>query len=131
MKAYWDASALVQATSDATLRGRLRDERGVTRTHSLAEVFSALTGGNLGIRLDADAAVRVLDNLSPDTDFLDIKPQDVLSALKRARQLGVRGGRVHDYLHAVAADQSGLHELLTLDRNDFAGLTLRASVQQV
>jgi predicted nucleic acid-binding protein len=131
MKAYWDASALVEATSDAALRGRLRSERGVTRTHSLAEAFSALTGGRLGIRLDADAAARVLDNLCADLDFVDVSAQEVLSALRRARKLGVRGGRVHDYLHAVAADKSGLHELLTLDRNDFAGLTAKVSVQQV
>ncbi|MBU6400366.1 MAG: PIN domain-containing protein [Verrucomicrobia bacterium] len=131
MKAYWDASALVEATSHTLLRARLRRERGVTRTHSLAEAFSALTGGNLGIRLDPEAAARVVNNLAADLDFVEVNAQEVLSALKRARKLGVRGGRVHDLLHAIAADKSGLPELLTLDQNDFAGLTTRATVQQV
>ena len=131
MKAYWDSSALVQATSDTNLRTRLRNERGVTRTHALSETFSVLTGGNLALRLEADAATRVIDNLAADLDFADLTSAEVLAAFKRARRLGVRGGRVHDFLHAVAADKSGLAELLTLDRNDFAGLTTRVIVQQI
>ena len=51
MKAYWDSSALVAAAADFALRARLRQERGITRTHALAEIFSALTGGNLALRL--------------------------------------------------------------------------------
>jgi hypothetical protein len=58
MKAYWDSSALVEATSDLILRTRLRSDGGITRTHALAEVFSALTGGNLSIRLEADGSNR-------------------------------------------------------------------------
>ena len=37
MKAYWDSSALVEAIKDPVLRTRLRDEKGVTRTHASAE----------------------------------------------------------------------------------------------
>ena len=77
MKAYWDSSALVEATSDITLRTRLRSDRGLTRTHSLAEVFSALTGGNLAIRLEADAAARTVDNLASDLDFVDLTIEEV------------------------------------------------------
>jgi len=131
MKAYWDSSALVEATSDLLLRTRLRNERGVTRTHALAESFSTLTGGNLAIRLHPDVAARVVENLAADLDFVDVSSKEVVTALKQARKLGVRGGRVHDYLHAVAAEKSGVSELLTLDRNDFAGLTRKVTVQQV
>jgi predicted nucleic acid-binding protein len=119
MKAYWDSSALVQATSDLALRRRLRSERGVSRPHALAEVFSALTGGNIAIRLDADAAAETVDNLSGDIDFIDLTSDEVRRALKEARRRGVRGGRVHDFLHAVAAEKSGVKELLTLDENGF------------
>ena len=61
MKAYWDSSALVKATLDAGLRARLRNERGITRTHTLAEAFSAFTGGNLAIRMSADDAAKTLE----------------------------------------------------------------------
>jgi predicted nucleic acid-binding protein len=131
MRDYWDSSALVAATADLALRNRLRSDGGITRTHSLAEMFSALTAGNLGVRLDADGAARVVDNLARDLDFIDLSAAEVLSALKQARKRGVRGGRVHDFLHAVAADKSGAAHLLTLDRNDFESLAKSVEVEQV
>jgi predicted nucleic acid-binding protein len=128
MKAYWDSGALVQATSDLPLRTRLHRDRGYTRTHALAEVFSALTGGRLAIRLDADAASRIVAGLAGDLDFVDLDAKEVLSALRQAQKRRVRGGRVHDYLHARAAEKSGAPELLTTDEYDFASLTDRVKV---
>jgi predicted nucleic acid-binding protein len=123
MKAYWDSAALVEASADLALRRRLRKEGGFTRTHALAEVLSALTGGRLAIRLEADAASKVVESLAADLDFVDLDAKEVLSALKQAQKRGVRGGRVHDYLHARAAEKSGAKELLTTDRFDFEALT--------
>jgi hypothetical protein len=122
MKAYWDSGALFQSAGDLQLRTRLRKERGSTRTHALAETFSALTGGRLAIRLDAKAAAEMVGNLASDLDFIDLTAEEVLSALKQAQKRGVRGGRVHDYLHAVAADKSRAGELLTTDQYGFQGL---------
>lgn len=123
MKAYWDTSALVEATTDQELRSRLKREQPYTRTHSLAEAFSALTGGNLGIRLAADDAATTLQNLAEDLELVELDKADVLTAFKAARMKGVRGGRIHDYLHAVAAEKQKATQFVTLDRNDFAGLT--------
>ena len=131
MKAYWDSSALVEASADLALRTRLRKERGLTRTHALAEVFSALTGGNLSIRLDANAAAEVVSALAQDLDFLDLTAAEVLAALKEAQPRGVRGGRVHDFLHARAAEKSGAEDLLTTDRYDFESLTDSVKVELV
>ncbi len=130
MKAYWDSSAVIEACSSTPLRARLHRERGFTRTHTLAEVFSTLTGGNLAFRLDADAAAQTTDNLAADLDFLDLTPTEVLKAMKAARKKGVRGGRIHDFLHAVAAQKSGAKALLTLDKNDFNDLTT-VEIEQV
>jgi predicted nucleic acid-binding protein len=63
-------------------------------------------------------------------DFQDLTAAEVLQALKEARKKGVRGGRVHDYLHAVAAEKSGAKKLLTLDKNDFTALT-EVEIEQV
>jgi predicted nucleic acid-binding protein len=123
MKGYWDSSAVIEACNNPALRVRLHRERGFTRTHTLAEVFSTLTGGNLAFRLGADEAAKTVANLASDLDFQDLSATDVLKALKEARKKGVRGGRIHDYLHAVAAEKSGARKLLTLDRNDFNDLT--------
>jgi predicted nucleic acid-binding protein len=124
MKDYWDSSAVIEACNNPALRARLHRDGGFTRTHTLAEVFSTLTGGNLAFRLDAAEAAKTVANLAADLDFLDLGVSDVLKALKETRKKGVRGGRVHDYLHAVAAEKSGARKLLTLDRNDFTDLTV-------
>ena len=84
MKTYWDSSALVAASANLTLRTRLHTEGGVTRTHALAETFSALTGGNLALRVDADAAARMVGSLAQDLDFVDLTSKEVLEALKQA-----------------------------------------------
>ena len=130
MKAYWDSSAVIEACNNPVLRARLHRERGLTRTHTLAEVFSTLTGGNLAFRLDADEAAQTVANLATDLDFHDLAAADGLTALKEARKKGVRGGRIHDYLHAVAAQKSGAKKLLTLDKNDFTDLT-QVEIEQV
>jgi hypothetical protein len=83
MKDYWDSSALVEASMDVGLRTRLRTKGGITRIHTLAECFSALTAGGLAVRLDADAAAQMLDNLAADLEFVELTPPEVLSALKK------------------------------------------------
>jgi predicted nucleic acid-binding protein len=123
MKSYWDTSALIQATFIPELRLRLRRESALSRTHSLAEAFSAFTGGNLTIRVNADEATAIIEDLAADLDFVDLDRSDVLAAMRTARAKGIRGGRIHDYLHAVAAEKAGADKLLTVDRNDFNDLT--------
>jgi predicted nucleic acid-binding protein len=130
MKSYWDSSALIEACQSMVLRARLHQEGGFTRSHSLAEMFSTLTGGNLAFRLDADAAARTIASLAGELAFHVLSAEEVLTALKAARKRGVRGGRVHDYLHALAAEKSGAQKLLTLDKNDFNDLT-KVEIEQV
>ena len=122
MKTYWDSSALVESVWEPSLSARLRRERGVTRTHALAEVFSALTG-NPQNRIAAETAAELLEQMAGSLSFVDLTPTEMFAALKTARKLGVRGGRVHDFFHAVAAKKSGAKKIVTLDKNDFAGLT--------
>ena len=122
MRSYWDSSALVAAVETPALQLRLRQERGITRPHTLSEVFSTITG-NPKNRIESDSAAEVLEYLAESLDFVDLTAGEMLAALKSARKLGVRGGRVHDYFHAVAAKKSGAGKILTLDKNDFEGLT--------
>ena len=122
MKTYWDSSALVAAVETPGLQLRLQQERGVARPHTLAETFSTITG-NPKNRTDADHAAEIPAYLAKNFDFVDLTAAEMLAALKSARKLGVRGGRVHDFFHAVAAKKSGAKKIVTLDKNDFAGLT--------
>jgi predicted nucleic acid-binding protein len=122
MKTYWDSSALVESVWEPSLSARLRRERGVTRSHTLAETFAALTG-NPQNRVASEIAAEIVEQLAGSLSFVDLTAAEMLAALKSARKLGVRGGRVHDFFHAVAAKKSGAKKIVTLDKNDFAGLT--------
>jgi predicted nucleic acid-binding protein len=122
MITYWDSSALVQSVYDPGIKARFEREGGLTRTHSLAEVFSALTA-NPVTRLDADSASRIVGILSIRLEFVDLTAGEVVAGLRQARRRGVRGGRVHDFLHALAAEKGHATTILTLDQHDFDDLT--------
>ena len=129
MKAYWDSSALVASVWDVKIKRRLETDPGFTRPHTLAETFSALTG-NPENRIGADDAALILDRIARSLEFVEVSAPELLKALKSARKKGVRGGRVHDYIHALAAEKAGAGKILTLDKNDFADLT-RLAIEQV
>jgi len=128
MKVYWDTSALVRYYREQ----RVPEISGVTRTHSLAELFSALTGRGIEIltadgtlkhkRFSMVAAAEVVKQVRARLEFVDLSPDEVIFAIQRAEKLNAQGGRIHDLLHAAAADKAKADELWTLDRNDFAGL---------
>jgi len=119
LKSYWDSSALVEALQNPKLRQALARQGGWTRTHSLSEVFSTLTGGRLGVRSTAEDAVRLLEDLAHDLEFIEMSAAQTFRALGKAKRLGVRGGLVHDLLHAEAALLAGAKKILTLNDEDF------------
>lgn len=122
MKGYWDSSALVVACQDGAVRDRLESEGGVTRVHTFAEVFSSLTGGRLGYRVDPGDAATLIGELRELLNEIELGSEEVVSALGDAKSKGVRGGRVHDFLHAVAAVKAGCDRIWTLNVSDFEGL---------
>ncbi len=128
MKTYWDSSALLEALGDDAVRRRLTATGGVTRTHALAEVFSTITGGGVGLRVTADVGAQLIQQLAEKLEFCDLTAPEILAALAHARAKGVRGGRVHDYLHAVAAKKAKAGLLLTSDKFDFSGLFEKVEV---
>ena len=128
MKIYWDSSALVEAVLDQKIRQRLADDLSVTRAHALSEVFGTLTGGRLGVKFDANEAAEVMDELAADLEFVELTAREILAALHDADKKGVRGGRVHDYLHAIAAKKAKAGLVLTSDKFDFVGLFEKVEV---
>lgn len=122
MRRYWDASGLVEALHDESVRLKLTRESAVTRSHSFSEVFSTLTGGRLGFRYAPDDAAEIISSLAKDLEVVDLSLEESLAALSQAGRVGVRGGRVHDFLHAQAARKAGVQKLVTLNGNDFVGL---------
>ena len=122
MKRYWDASALVDARHDPRIEQKALEPDQWTRTHALAETFSTLTGGRLGFQYLADDATALIRELTAGMNFVELDTAETLTALEAAQKRGVRGGRVHDWLHARAARKAKVAELLTDNSADFAGL---------
>lgn len=128
MKAYWDSSALVEAVQNLGVRKALRKVSGFTRPHALAEVFSTLTGGRLGYRCQPDDAAKIGRELASDLQFVELDEHETLHALATSRKHGVRGGQIHDYLHAIAARKAGALTIYTFNTGDFRSLGLPLTI---
>jgi len=122
MKRYWDASALVDALHDSRIEQKALEPDQWTRAHALTETFATLTGGRLGFRYLPEDAAALIRELTNRMNFIELDASEILAALDVAQQRGVRGGRVHDWVHARAAHKAGATELLTDNLNDFLGL---------
>ncbi len=128
MKTYWDSSALIDALHSQNLRDKIRPKTAVTRPHSLAEVFSALTKG-VNFRYPAEDAAKMLEDLETDISFVELNAEETQDAINQASKRGVRGGRIHDLMHAAAAIKSGAKILLTLDTAGFSDLDVSVQIQ--
>jgi phage protein D len=122
MKRYWDSSALLDCLGDSRIEQQAREADQWTRPHSLAEMFSQLTGGRLGIRYVPDDAAAMIAEITERMNFVDLTRAEIQTALKQAQARGVRGGNVHDWLHAVAARKARVEVLLTDNFTDFEDL---------
>jgi len=122
MKVYWDSSALIEALTDREVGRRLRHEGGVTRTHSICEIFSILTGGRLRMRLDGNEVSEMIEQLCRELEVVDLSADEMLQAMAQAKKKGVRGGRVYDYIHATVAYTFSCERVYTLNLRDFEGL---------
>ena len=129
MRTYWDSSALIEALHNPQLRTGISPAENATRPHSLAEVFTTLTKGVNFRYSPADAAKMVVD-LSQDLTFVELTAAETTAAIKEASAQGVRGARVNDLMHAMAAQKWGADKLLTLDTAGFSTLKLKVKISK-
>lgn len=122
MKRYWDASALVDALHETRAEQKALEPDQWTRSHALAETFSTLTSGRLGFQYLRDDAAALIREITAGMNFVELDATETLKALEAAQTRGVRGGRVHDWIHARAAQKANVAELVTDNFADFAGL---------
>jgi predicted nucleic acid-binding protein len=128
---YLDSSVLVaalvedEANHEACLQ-LLRRRSVAAWTHALAETYSTLTGGRLGVRVPPKLASELLaGSLIPRLQWIELGLADLTAAMDDGERAGVRGGALYDYLHLVAARKAGAKSLFTLNGRDFQPL-LRA-----
>jgi predicted nucleic acid-binding protein len=125
---YLDSSVLVAAlVEDEPAHEQclqlLRRKNLVTWTHALAEVFAALTGGRLGLRVPPAVAAELMDaSLTPRLRLIELAAADVTGAIRESEAVGVRGGAIFDFLHLTAARRSSATALYTLNTRHFVAL---------
>ena len=69
-----------------------------------------------------DAAVW-LRSFRAKVKLIELEDAQVLDALDKAHLRNIQGGRVYDYVHALAAEKVQADTLLTRNTTDFSGLT--------
>lgn len=128
MSALLDSSVLIAALAPDQARhaeslALLLPGGNSVYAHAFLETFSTLTGGRLGVRVDADFASRLLsETVLPRVQVVELGGTELLSALQMARKYGARGGAVYDFMHLVAARKAGATVLYTLNLADFQTL---------
>jgi hypothetical protein len=75
------------------------------------------------MRVDADvAATMIRESIVPCVSFVDLSIDEIIEAQRSARQKGVRGGSVYDYMHLVVARKAGAESLYTIIFGEFRHL---------
>ena len=126
---YYDTSALLRAWKEGWA-----PERGLTRSHTVAEWISIQTGRGLVYRTPqgqlvkrnlspADAA-REAQQLFARLTFRDLSATQTLEAASlAAARGGIRGGNFHDFVHARIAEAFGAESIVTLNLRDYGMMT--------
>jgi predicted nucleic acid-binding protein len=128
MSQYLDSSVLVASLSPddphhAACDALLNQAGSWTSPHALNETFATLTGGRLGLRVDADvAATMIRESIVSCVNFVELSVDELIEAQGCARKQGVRGGGVYDYMHLVAARKAKADILYTINLSDFQHL---------
>lgn len=128
MSALLDSSVLIAALAPDEARhteclALLMQGGNAIYAHAILETFSTLTGGRLGVKVDADLAARLLnETILPRVHVVELGSPELMAALQQARQHGVRGGAVYDFMHLVAARKAGAEILWTINIGDFRHL---------
>src|SRR4051812_13703031 len=103
MSSYLDSTVLIAATlieeahhieAQAAIT---HSNPGITAAHSLAEVFSTLTGGRTKPQFTPTQAVATIErNILPKVRVIPISVADYMRALTASQAVGVRGGAIYD-----------------------------------
>ena len=129
MSALRDSSVLIAALAPDEPKhseslSLLKQGGHVVYAHAILETFSTLTGGRLGIRADAGLAAQLLnETILPRIRVIELNIAELLAALQQAKQRGVRGGAVYDFMHLVAARKAGVGKIYTINVRDFQHLS--------
>jgi predicted nucleic acid-binding protein len=90
--------------------------------HSLAEVYSVLTGMPGKHRVSGDEALLFLGNVRDRLTLIALSQDEYFSSIEAASAAGVTGGSIYDALLGNCALKSGARSIYTWNLKDFKRL---------
>ena len=130
MDIFFDTSVLVAASSQAhpqhtqafaaLRRVTAGRDKGFISTHSIAEVYAALTRLPVVPRIHPAEATRIVtDNLLPHLETVPIAKADYLEALNTMKDGGWAGPKIYDALLLRCAAKCNADRVYTFNLADF------------
>ncbi len=130
MKIIFDTSVLVAGMVAAhpmhgralpwLKRGRAGDLEFLVATHTLAELYAVLTTLPVTPKISPGTAWSLIrEDVEIPAKVISLSPSDYGAVIRRASDLGLRGGIVYDALIARAAQKAKVDRLLTMNPEDF------------
>ena len=133
MKAFRDTSVLIatfyahhqfhQPSIDLFLR--FKKNEACCGAHSLAEIYSSLTGRTGKDRVNGDEAMLFLGDVRERLTIVSLDDQEYFKALEASSALGIAGGAVYDALLAHCAVKAKAQAIYTWNAKDFNRLGSR------
>ena len=130
MKSFLDTSVLVAAftedheqhSASFALLSHCTKEQACCGAHTLAEVYSALTGRPGNSRANQDEALLFLADVREQLTIIALTDVEYFEAMKTSAALGIIGGGIYDSLLGQMALKSGAGKIYTWNTKHFTRL---------
>jgi predicted nucleic acid-binding protein len=130
MKAFLDTSVLVATfyaqhehhTPSIDLFLRFDKHDACCAAHSLAEIYSVLTGRTGRDRVSGDEALLFLSNVRDRLTTINLDREEYFAAIESSASLGIAGGAIYDALLAHCALMAEAESIYTWNLKDFQRL---------
>ncbi|MGH9437354.1 MAG: type II toxin-antitoxin system VapC family toxin [Terriglobia bacterium] len=130
MNVFFDTTVLVAASSQshpqhgqafpALRRVAIRQDVGFISTHSIAELYAALTRLPVEPRIHPVEAARIVtENIVPHFEAVPVDKEDYLDAMNTVKNGGWRGAKIYDAIILRCAAKCRLDRLYTFNLKDF------------
>jgi predicted nucleic acid-binding protein len=130
VKAFLDTSVLIATfyahhqfhKPSIDLFLRFKKNEACCGAHSLAEVYSSLTGRTGRERVSGDEAMLFLADVRERLTIVSLDDQEYFKALKASSGLGIAGGAIYDALLGYCAIKAKAQAIYTWNAKDFTRL---------
>lgn len=127
MKIFLDTSVLVAAARETDLRHRASrtlmtqsdPQNACCAAHSLAELYSSLTGMRPPNRFRPEQAILVLDQVKASLLCIALSAEDVFRTVRQTAALKLPGGIIYDALLMACARKVNAEHIYTWNEKHF------------